>query len=515
MFDDSLSIGTIRDNAPIPMPPERGYHRISYLYDVHGWRQARDMLHLDSYGPALDVNRFGEVPVSLWYAGQSNFVASVDPGPEAYRPWIVTGLKVGGRNPGFVFQDTRGVRYICKFDKQNQPIVSTAAGAVAAHLFGALGYHIPDDRIVSFQRAGLSISPDATIKNSLGEKRPLTEADIDQMLEGVPDAKNSNGYRALVSRFLNGRPRGGYSLKGVNKHDPNDRIKHQNRRSLRAIRVFGAWLQHVDTKEDNTLDLYVGQPGEGHLMHYLVDFDGCLGGYWSARQEARIGYAHDFDQREFWLGIPSFGLGIRPYEDIVGPEHPHVGVYTDKAYDPSTWRPNYTNDQIIACGPADAFWAGRVLAGIDDETVAIAVAKGRYPDPNAASVLTRALIARRDKTLLWSLSQVSPAVELNAVPHGEAFDIDAVSALAQSGFDNSLDWKVEIIDPHGHSLAVIAQKQSSPAVSIPASATTGHIYLVVRWTATDRQGHLLPPTDAHYSRRQGVWMLVGVTRDGA
>ncbi len=358
-------------------------------------------------------------------------------------------------------------------------------------------------------------TPDASIKNSLGEKRLLTAADIDRMLEDIPDAKTDNGYRALVSRFLDGRPRGGYSLKGVNKHDPNDRIAHQDRRSLRAIRVFGAWLQHVDTKEDNTLDLYVGQPDEGHLRHYLVDFDGCLGGYWSARKEARIGFAHDFDQREFWLGIPSFGLSVRPYEDIGGPEHPHVGVYTDKAYDPATWRPNYTNDQIIACGPADAFWAGRVLSRIEDSMIDDAVEKGLFPDPGAVDVLTRVLRSRRDITLRWALTQVAPAVNLGAVSDGASFTVHAVSALDETGFDVTLNWQIEVLGSDGHLLSVLAQDALSPAVTDPIHPTSEHDYLIIRWTAEDNDDRRLPPTDGHYSRQNGTWQLVGITRDGA
>ena len=40
------------------------------------------------------------------------------------------------------------------------------------------------------------------------------------------------------------------------------------RLTTRGLRVFGAWLNHTDMKDDNALDMYVG----GHLEHYLVDF---------------------------------------------------------------------------------------------------------------------------------------------------------------------------------------------------------------------------------------------------
>lgn len=519
-FDDGPAVRRVRDDGPIPLPPERGFHRLSYLLDNSTLRQSRDVLGLDSHGPALDVNRLGDVPASSWYAGTAGRLDPArvargpggdDPGPEAHRPWTVTGLKVGGRNPGFVFRDARGASYICKFDKPGEPAVSTAAGAVAARLFWALGYHVPDDRVVFFDRGDLRLDPGATVRNTVGEKRPLTAADVDALLERLPQAEVDGGYRALVSRFLDGVPRGGFALRGTNDHDPNDRIDHQDRRSLRALRVFGAWLQHVDLKEDNTLDLYVGEPGAGHLRHYLVDFDGCLGGYWAARHELRIGYAYDFDWREFFGGIPALGLHVRPYEDLPPPAHPEVGLFTDAAFDPAAWRPNYVNDQVTACGPADAFWAGRVLARVSDDAVAAAVTAARFRDPAAAAELTRVLQARRRLTLRWALTRVSPAVDLAPRPAAAGFRVDAADACLQAGLDVPLTWRVEALSAEGAPTAVLADGASAPAVAVPAQAAS---QLILRWTAVTADGRALPPTQAHYARGPAGWSLRGVLHDG-
>ncbi|HPF36574.1 MAG TPA: hypothetical protein PLH84_14200 [Candidatus Krumholzibacteria bacterium] len=520
VFTDAPAVTRVRDDAPIPVPDERGFHRLSYLIENYGLRQPIDVLGVTTHGPALDVNRLGEVPASSWYAGTDDRQdpAAVargpggdDPGPEAHRPWTVTGLKVGGRNPGFVFRDARGAAYICKFDKEGEPSVSTAAGAVAARLFWALGYHVPDNRVVTFARDELLVAPDATVKNSVGEKRPLTRADVDAMLAGLPQALADGRYRALVSRFLDGIPRGGFSLRGTNGDDPNDRIPHQDRRSLRALRVFGAWLQHVDLKEDNTLDVYVGEPGAGHLRHHLVDFDGCLGGYWAARHEKRIGHAYDFDWRELLLGIPALGLHVRPYEDTPPPAHAEVGQFSAFAYDPAAWRPNYANDQVLACGPADAFWAGTVLARLSDEALAAAASTGRFRDPAAAAELTRVLIARRHLTLAWALTRVSPAVDLEPIPAADGFRVDAASACDRAGLAVPLAWRVEFLNADGSVRQILSEGAASPAVTVPA---TDADRAVVRWTAHRPDGGLLPPTQAHYARGPAGWSLRGVLRDG-
>jgi len=520
VFDDGPVVTIVHDDAPIPLPPEREFHRLSYLADNFALRQTREVLGVDRHGPALDVNRLGEVPASSWYAGTAGRLqpAAVargpggdDPGPEAHRPWTVTGLKVGGRNPGFVFRDARGAAYICKFDKPGEPVVSTAAGAVAARLFWALGYHVPDDRVVTFARDELQLDPKATVKNSIGEKRPLTSQDLDAMLARLPQAREGDRYRALVSRFLDGVPRGGFSLRGVNPHDANDRIAHEDRRSLRALRVFGAWLGHVDLKEDNTLDLYVGKPGAGHLRHYLVDFDGCLGGYWAARHEDRIGYAYDFDWRELLGGIPAFGLHVRPYEDLPPPAHPEVGQFSAFAYDPARWRANYTNDQVLACGPADAFWAGTVLARLDDETVAAAVPAGRFRDPAAAAELIRVLQERRRLTLRWALTRVSPAVDLAARADAGGFRVDAADACARADLDVPLRWTVDLLAGDGAPIARLAADAETPALTVPAP---GSDRVILRWTARTADGDELPPTDAHYARGPDGWRLRGVLRAG-
>ncbi len=523
VFAPGPAVTEIRDDAPIPMPPEREFHRISYILDVHALRQSRDVFGLIDASPALDVNRYGEVPRSSWWAGVdgrqgADAVAhgpgGDDPGPEAHFPWTVTGLKVGGRNPGFVFRDARGVSYICKFDKEDEPSVSTAAGAVAARLFWALGYHVPDDRVAAFRRHDLRIAPDATVKNSLGEKRPLERRHIDAMLEEVGPPRADGTHRALVSRFLDGVPRGGFALSGTNPHDPNDRIPHQDRRSLRALRVFGAWLNHVDLKEDNTLDVYVGEPGSGHLVHHLVDFDGCLGGYWAARHEPRIGWAYDFDMRTFFGGIVTFGIPVRPWEGVDAPEHPEVGVYTDRPFDPEAWRANYVNDQVLHCRPADAFWAGTVLAGLDDAAVDAAVRLARYDDPAAHDVLSRVLRHRRDAVLDWALAAVSPAVDLAPVPAGDAFGVDARSALADAGRPDTLRWRVEALDAAGDRLGIIAQNATDPAATVPTLLCMDRETVIVRWTAL-QDGRELPPTDAHYMRTGSGWQLTGILRDGS
>jgi len=523
IFTDGPSVAVIDDTAGIPMPAEQDFHRLSHHLDNFYLRQARLGLDPTPAEPALDVNRFGRVPDSSWYA---NRTASLTPeqvgqgpggddlGPEAFLPWEVTGLKVGGRNPGFNFRDSRGARYICKFDKSDAPVIATAAGAITSRLLWAVGYHAPDDRVVYFDPEALLIAEGASAKNEQGRKRPLTREDIDAVLEALPQARHGDRIRALVSRFLDGRPLGGFTYTGTREDDPNDTIAHERRRSLRGLRVFGAWLQHVDQKIDNTLDLYVGAPGEGHVRHYLVDFDGCLGGYWAARHEKRIGYTYDIDLGEIVSGIPTLGLLARPYEGLGEPEHPHVGLFTADRYDPADWSPNYVNDYLHACNPADAFWAGRILASITDEMIDAAVEAARFPDSAATEVMARVLKERRDLTVNWALRQVSPVESLyNAPVSHDGLWIGAASALDE-GDRIPLQWLIGVFNRDGTPLGAISSAPAYPSVNVGPETIAEYDYLKVRWIAMEIDGNLLSPTEAHYARRDDGWHLIGILRDG-
>ena len=521
-FIDGTVVTEAGDDRDIPQPDKNDFQRASHHLDSFFKRQIRVGLDPLPPRPAADVNRLGEVPNSAWYENRIDGLTAVevargpggdDPGPENFRPWTITGMKVGGRNPGFIFEDSRGQKYICKFDKEGEPFVSTTAGVVASRLLWACGYYVPDNRVVVFQRSDLRISDTVTMETPSGRKIPLTDGTIDEVLRRV-SARQDGGYRALASRFLPGRPIGGYSYRGTRSDDPNDTIRHQDRRSLRGLRVFGAWLNHVDQKIDNTLDLYTQENGRHFIRHYLVDFDGCLGGYWAARHEARIGYAYDFDWSEVVTGLPAFGLYKRPYEDLRGPAHPQIGLFEAETYNPAGWKANYVNDQIESCKPADVFWAGKVLAELSQAHIQAAVESGRFSDPAAEVLLTDILQRRWEKTVDWALASVTPVVDVEAVASGSSFGVEANDALRKYGRRSALVYQVRLFDNTGKRLHAWPDV-NSPTVFVPSEYAANNDYLFIEWTAVDMAtGQRLPPTQAHYLYGPTGWRLVGVLRDG-
>ncbi len=530
-FVEGPVVWDVDDRANIDPPSETEFYRLQHHFVNFFDRRIRNGLDPLLAAPALDVNRLGGVPTSSWYVNRSEDLRPEDlvrgaggdlDSPEEHFPWTLTRVKVGGQNPGFLFRDSSGQRFLLKLDKPGTPTIATAAGAVANRLFWALGYHVPDDRVVFFRRQDLLLS-DAAIE------RGISGAAVDAILESHATHLGDGRWRGLVSRFLGGRPVGGYSYRGTRSDDPNDRIPHERRRSLRALRVFGAWLNHVDTKIDNTLDLYTERDGRHYLQHYLVDFDGCLGGYWAARHEARIGWAYDLDLGQFFSSIPKLGLDRRPYEGMNEAVHPEIGLFDAKNYDPARWRSNYVNDQILSANPADLYWAGQKLRWITPLHIAAAVKAARFEDPEAERVLTDILVERWRKTLRWSLTQVSPVEGLDPVAtSGDGFRVDAVDALTEAGLDSDLTYCVRVLDLRGRERQKCHEDGFLPSVVVDSATVEGQDYVVVEWIASTPEGRRLPPTSAHY-RRVGAdgshrlrssggsddqWVLLGVLRDG-
>ena len=142
------------------------------------------------------------------------------------------------------------------------PIRRLASGAeiIGTAFYHAFGYHTVDVYLAELDPDRLVIAEKATCCDPfVGErKRLFTRRDIDDVLRRA--ARQGEGkYRVLVSRFADGKPLGNFRYYGTRPDDPNDIVAHEHRRELRGARVFGAWLNHDDSRGVNSLDMLVGE----------------------------------------------------------------------------------------------------------------------------------------------------------------------------------------------------------------------------------------------------------------
>ncbi len=367
---------------------------------------------------ADDVNTIDEVPDSSWFTnriGARPFTTdemlrgpNEDAGP-APGKWMVS-RKANGVSPGFTIADQKGRRYFVKFDPPGLPELGTGAEAVVTRLFHAIGYHVPQILIGTLRRENLEIASDAIVRLPNGSRRPMRPSDIDEQLRRAHrDADGS--YRVTLGEAIEGKPLEGFFYTGTRPDDPNDVIPHENRRELRGLRVFSAWVNHTDAKAINSLDVLVPQNGKSIVKHYLIDFNATLGSAGIGLRERRDGYEYLAEFGPARKALPAFGFYVRPWMTIAYPDIKGIGRFESKRFVAEEWRPRVPNPAYVRSRPDDTYWAARKIMALSDELIRAAVKAGKYSDPRAERFLADALIERRDKIGRAFLTTVNPVAD--------------------------------------------------------------------------------------------------------
>ncbi len=475
---------------------------------------------------AMNVNTVGEVPDSSWFTNRIGrapmTLAEVVRGPDTQEPisldgWVVSGGKGSGLQPGFRMVDRTGHTYQIEVDPESNPELATGAEIIGTAFYYAFGYHTVEVYIAELDAATLVISPKATMKDPLnGKRRPLTRRDIDAVLRRTKKKPNGK-YRVLASRFAEGRPAGNFRYYGTRPDDPNDIVPHEHRRELRGARVFGAWLNHDDSRGVNSLDFIVGDKGHRWVKHYMFDFGSIMGSGTIRAQAHRAGNEYIFEWTPGWLTLATLGFYTRPWMHIdYGDVPPAVGRFEGDVFDPELWRPEYPNPAFDNMRADDAFWAARIVAKFDEPMIRTIVEKARYSDPRSTDYITRVLVKRRDKVLRHWLNQVNPIVDIALSPAGRlTFGNAAVAAGAATPaagyslqwfrFDNLTDTKQDFGAPE----TIAGLEAQAPAGLL--SGTGDHIGVIVSGTHPEQPAWATPAT-CYFRRTADGWMLVGLER---
>ncbi|MBZ0267239.1 hypothetical protein K8I85_03725, partial [bacterium] len=365
---------------------------------------------------ADNVNALGEVPNGSWFTnriglfGLSVEAAALGPGPgggpDGSGPWTIIGAKTEGVTPGFNVRDVRGDVFVVKFDPPGHVGMTIGAGVIAGRLLHAAGYNVPDDVVVRFRPEDLQLGEGTRIRGEDGVKRPMTAADLDAILARVERGEDGT-YRAIASRFLSGKPIGPFDYCGRRKDDPNDRIPHEDRRELRGLRIFCAWINHYDTKQQNSLDVFTK---EGYVRHYLIDFASTMGaaaGTGGAKPE--YGYELAVDLPAIATRVATLGLREDPWRRLTRPEGlTEVGYFDSAGFDPLDFDPLMPNCAFANCTDRDGYWAAKIISAFTDEQLEAICDEAHYADPRAAPYVARVLAERRDLIAREFFDRVPP-----------------------------------------------------------------------------------------------------------
>jgi hypothetical protein len=293
-------------------------------------------------------------------------------------------------------------------------------------------------------------------------------------------------------------------------------VPHEHRRELRGARVFGAWLNHDDSRGINSLDMLETTNGRGWVKHYMFDFGSILGSGTVYAQRHRPGNEYIFEQRPGWLTLATLGAYVRPWMVIDYPDVPKsIGRLEAKSFDAEEWKPEYPNPAFANMRADDAFWAARIVSRFTNEMIGAVVQKAQYSDPRATLYMTETLIARRDKVVASWLNQVCPVVDPVLASDGAfTFTNAAVAARAARPaegyqlqwfrFDNATATRT----PAGEPQTIVSASGRAPIGLLESGE-----YVGVEITAAHPEHRGWSQPSAFFFRRAASgWMLVGVER---
>lgn len=372
---------------------EKGLNPAFWLKRLGLWPPA-EAGGLDAFGeprdPAWFIPRHGRRRLS----SEALARGPGDGSPPAY-PWVVESGKTTGENPGFIARDAEGRRLFVKFDPPERPGLASNGEVVVSRLLHAAGYHVPAVDHVWVDPSSVSLSTRATTRDRYRRKAAMTRADLDAAFARAARAPDGR-LSAAVSRAIPGRPKGPFGYLGRRRDDPDDLVRHEDRRELRALQVLFAWVNNTDARGGNTLDAYLEEGGRGLLRHYLLDFSASFGSGNSEPKASFEGHEYAFDPgvvARSWLAL---GLWVKPWERAAPDVYPELGPFPSGPFEPARWKPSFANPAFERRTPADGFWGARLATSFTDADLDAVLSAGVFPTPGAREHLHGVLARRRD-----------------------------------------------------------------------------------------------------------------------
>ena len=360
--------------------------------------------------PAEGINTLGDVPDNAWFTNRHEqhpmSREQLQRGPGTNNaptpPFTIVGGKTAGASAGFRMEDSFGRLYFAKLDPVDHAEMMSGAEVITSKFLYAAGYNTPENYIVYAKLSDFRLSDRATISS-----RRMTWGDFCEIINRSP--KSSGTFRILASLKVDGESVGPFRFQGIRKDDPNDIVRHENRRDLRGLAVVASWLNNNDEKADNTLDTIVEENGVRFIRHHLIDFGSALGSDGIYPKQAQSG--HEFILPTFGYAakrIVTVGLFPAEWEGIRYPDVAAVGNIASAGFKPEKWKSNYPNPAFLSRLPDDEFWGAKIVMAFRDDDIRAIVETGAYSDPDVVDYITATLAERRDRIGRACFSRVLP-----------------------------------------------------------------------------------------------------------
>jgi hypothetical protein len=486
-FADAHPVTDVADDGGIEMPLRLEVNDVVEFSDLFVGRPLVEAMRTTRKPPPGDINALDEVPRSSWFSPLGADAASFE---EAYAPnggpvppfRVLLERAPSGSGNGIPVVDALGRRFELRRDPADRREVRTAAAAITARLVRALGYYTPEVYISDADDDDFTTEPGDPLPQSILSGMEPTDVDVqretlhkslEDWLASAP-ARHNGTYRFAATRWPPGADVdvGRTPVTGTRNDDPNDRVDHESRRTLRAFKLIGAWLGMTRFTPHDLRDVYTGQTGEGHVVHYVVGSDKSLG------TEAIIGQRPE--QKNEMILLASLGFAPDPNIPPTQMKYQAIGAIGEEV-DPKTYGPGLPFPPMDGMDGADAFWAAKRIASVTEEMVLYAVRAGRVSNGTARKLLFELILARQKRAVEWGYQQTTPCDVVSVDPRG----IVVLDRAVDAGFvkPEHVEYVVSYIDLEGevtHPGAVLDPDGARFVVPVPKAAFEHDGYAVVR-----------------------------------
>ena len=432
---------------------------------------------------ADNVNVLDEVPNSSWYTRRHYYKPmniealkrgpNIMGGPDTSQPITVIRGKSEGVTPGFTIRDANDNTFLIKLDEPRVPEAKSSAEVIGTKIYYAAGYHTPQNSLAFFDPEQLVVGENAVITKN-GVKQPMTQADLDQILESSYKLDNGN-IRVLASKYVDGQPLGPWRFWGTREDDPNDRIPHEDRRELRGLRVLASWLNDTDRRTANTLASYVEANGNKYIRHYLLDMGSTLGTSSTGLRKTKRGQEYRYDPRYMALSYITLGLYIKPWakpQAANRPYYPSIGYFEAELFEPDNWVTSYPNPAFEKATARDCFWGAKMVMAFSEKEIRAIVETAQFSNPAAEEYLVQMLLKRQEKIGRYWFSKVNPLDKFKTTYKGGTLLVSfADLAIEGNLFDSSeTSYRYTVRSENGGNYKKGMMTSQEPALTIDLSS---------------------------------------------
>ena len=503
------------------------------------FRPLAKVFAVDPPREAPNVNALDEVPDSAWFTnrigrnkpsiaelvrGACTPEEILDADGAAPATWLIDQGKANGASAGFRIKIAGRRKYMMKTDVKEQPERPSAASAIGAAIYHAVGFNTSCEQVVFVDPRSLQLSPGLVVTDNSGIPRPFDQKALAAVLDGA--THRGERIRLQASAWLGGYLIGPFRYEKTRGDDPNDAIDHEDRRDLRGARVLAAWLDHFDAREQNSMDAWIADDQKtvdsspGHVRHYYLDTSDCFGSEWSWDAiSRRLGRSYLLDWGDIGQDFVTLGIPTRPWDRAARtPGMEMFGYFPSPEFDPEGWKNEYPNPAFGRATERDNAWMARILSRFDRDDIRALVELGKFADPRQSDFLAGVLEWRLQRIVERFLLRLSPVADLRITAPGTVCATDLARrrhVRSDASFRYAARWRNQ---GRVQSIAVTTGADGELCMNLPSADVDASVaddapsrYAVV----TIANGASTYPLRAHFydlGTAKGGYRLVGLER---